>query len=104
MKDYTQILKRYLEQNPPNCGDCKFVLDVLYRNYTEHGSPDNEKICNQFAELRKLVNLPPKEYDPIFYVASDLCLEHGRLAFAEGLRVGIELILELSYSEEAAGS
>lgn len=104
MKDYTQMLKRYLEQNPPNCRDGESVLGVLYRNYTEHVSPDNKKICNLFAELRKLVNLPPKEYDLIFYVASDLCLEHGRLAFAEGLRVGIELILELSYSKEVAGS
>lgn len=95
MKGCTQMLKQYLEQNPPDCGDFKSVLDILYQNYTEHSSPDNAIICNLFAELRKLVNLPPKEYDPIYYVASDLCLEHGRLAFKEGLKVGMLLMQEL---------
>lgn len=88
-------LKRYLEQNPPNFGDRESVLDVLYWDYIEHGSPDSEKICNLFADLRKLMGMPSQEYDQVFYVVSDLCLEYGRLAFGEGVKIGIALFREL---------
>lgn len=92
MKELAVILKKHFEQNSPNYGDADSVLDMLYWHYTEYSSPDNEKIVNQFAALRKLVNFSPKEYDQVFYIVSDLCLEHGRLAFQEGIRLGMLLI------------
>lgn len=96
MKKLAEMWKQYLEQNPLNYGEEDSVLDVLYQNYTEYGSPDNEKICSLFAELRKRVDLPPKEYDSVFYVVSDLCLEYGRLAFREGMRLGMLLMCEIN--------
>lgn len=99
MQDIAKALKQYLEQIPPNYRDAESVLDILYWHYTEHGSPDGEKLCNLFAELRKLVNLPSTEYDSVFCVVSDLCMEHGRLAFSEGLYMGMELMLELNRSK-----
>lgn len=103
MKKLAEMLKQYVEQNPSKYGDAESVLDILYWHHTEHGSADNEKIANQFAALRKLVNFPRKEYDQVFYVVSDLCLEHGRLAFQEGMRVGMELAMEVYSGEEVAG-
>ena len=34
-------------------------------------------------------------FDPIFTTVSDLCKEHERLAFYEGLRLGVTLMQEL---------
>lgn len=95
MEKLLEVLQQHFAQNPPDYGDAESVLDILYGHYTEHGSSDSEKIMSQFIALRSLVNLPPQEYDPIFYVVSDLCIEYGRLAFFEGLRMGIQLADEI---------
>lgn len=95
MEKLIEVLQKHFAQNPPAYGGAESVLDILYEYYIEHGSSDNEKIMNQFATLRALVDLPPQKYDPIFYVVSDLCIEHGRLAFSEGLRMGIQLADEI---------
>lgn len=102
MDKLVEALQRYFRQNSPNYGDAESVIDMLYEHYTEHISVDSEKVVNQFATLRKLVNLPPKEYDQVFYAVSDLCIEHGRLAFSEGLRIGMELAMEVNRSKGVA--
>lgn len=102
MKELAEILRQYVAQNPLNYGEVESVLDMLFWHYAEYCSLDSEKIRNQFTALRKLVNFPPKEYDQVFYVVSDLCLGHGRLAFSEGLRLG--MVLEQTHSQEVAGS
>ena len=68
MEKLVETLQQYFSQNPPAYGGAESVLDILYGYYIEHGSSDNEKIMNQFATLRALVDLPPQKYDPIFYV------------------------------------
>ena len=96
MKKTAEMLKEYVEQNPLNYGEASSVLDVLFWHYAEYGSLDSEAIRDQFNTLRKLVNFPPKEYDKVFDVVSDLCLEHGRLAFWEGIRLGMLLMCEIN--------
>ena len=96
MKKTAEMLKEYVEQNPLNYGEASSVLDVLFWHYAEYGSLDSETIKDQFNSLRKLVNFPPKEYDKVFDVVSDLCLEHGRLAFREGMRFGILLMSDMN--------
>lgn len=103
MEKLVEVLQQHFAQNPPNYGDAESVLDILYGHYIEHGNIDSEKIVNQFAALRALVNLPPQEYDPIFYIVSDLCMEHEQLAFSEGLRMGMELALDASRSKVVSG-
>lgn len=102
MEKLIEVLQQHFKQNPPDYRDADSALDTLYWHYMEHGSTDSEKIINQFVALRKLVNLPPKKYDQVFYVVSDLCLEHGRLAFSEGLRIGMELAVEMNRGREEA--
>ncbi len=37
-----------------------------------------------------------QEFDPIFNLVSDLCVEHEHLAFLEGLRLGVTLMTEVA--------
>ena len=41
------------------------------------------------------MNLPLREYDEVLYIVSDLCLEHGRQAFSEGLKIGMLMMQEM---------
>lgn len=87
-----EILKTYVDQNPPDSGNAQDVVDQIYWCYMESNRVDNSKINDCYAALREKVNLPLREYDEVLYIVSDLCLEHGRLAFMEGLKVGMLLI------------
>lgn len=98
MKKMLETLKQHIREHPPNYGDGESILDVLFWHYVENCPMDNEKVRSQFAALRVMLNLPPKDYDVVFYAVSDLCLEHGRLAFGEGLKFGIFLMQELANS------
>ncbi len=101
MQRYLQVLLDYYKQNPPNHGDAESVLDLLYWHYAEFNPIDNQKIRDSFASLRKQYShLSMQEFDPIFTTVSDLCAEHERLAFLEGLRLGVVLMQELSTNED----
>lgn len=73
-----EALRQYFSQNPPVYGDAESVLDMLFWYYIENNQMDNEKIKTQFAKLRDRLSLPPQEYDEVFYIVSDLCMEHSR--------------------------
>lgn len=97
MEKYITALQDHCKQNPPNHGDAQSVLDLLYRTYTEYNPIDNERIKANFITLRNhFPELNLKQFDPIFTAVSDLCLECEQLAFMEGLRLGVTLMLELS--------
>lgn len=89
-----ELLKNYVTQIFPESGDAKAVADQLYWYYLENNRMDNEKISTSYAALREKAKLPPREYDEVLYVVSDLCIEHGRLAFLEGLKIGLLLMQE----------
>ncbi len=97
MKEYLKFLEDYYKQNPPNHGDMESVLEVLYWYYAENNPIDNQKIRDSLAKLRsQFPNLSLQEFDPIFDTVSDLCVEDQRLAFYEGLRLGVTLMIELA--------
>lgn len=100
MQQYIQALVDHYKQDPPNHGDAKSVLDLLYWHYAEFNPIDNQKIRDNFTNLRKQYShLSMQEFDPIFTTVSDLCVEHERRAFLEGLRLGVVLRQELSTKE-----
>ena len=35
MKKYIEILRTYIEQHPPNCGDAASILGMLYECHNE---------------------------------------------------------------------
>lgn len=88
----TEMLKNYVVQNPPKSGDAQTVVDPIYRHYLENNRMDNDKISTSYAALREKAKMPSREYDEVLYVVSDLCIEHGRLAFLEGLKIGMLLM------------
>ena len=91
MEKLIEVLQQHFAQNPPDYGNAVSVLDMLFWHYTEHNQIDNEAIKTQFAKLRDYLNLPPQEYDEVFYIVSDLCILHSRSAFTEGIRWGFQL-------------
>ena len=97
MEKYITALQDHCKQKPPNHGDAESVLNLLYRTYTEYNPIDNERIRSNFTALRNhFPELNLKQFDTIFTTVSDLCLEHEQIAFMEGLRLGVTLMLELS--------
>ena len=70
-------------------------MDRIFWCYMESHRMDSSKVNACYAALREKVNLPPREYDEVLYIVSDLCVEHGRLAFMEGLKVSMLLMQEL---------
>ena len=97
MKENLKFLEEHFRQNPLNHGDMESVLEVLYWYYAENNPIDNQKIRDSFAKLRsQFSNLSLQEFDPIFETVSELCVEGQRLAFYEGLRLGVTLMLELT--------
>lgn len=97
MQRYIQAPIDYYKQNLPNHGDAESVMDLLFWYYTEYNPINNQKIKDGFAALRnQFPQLSLQEFDPIFSIVSDLCMEHERLAFLEGLRLGVTLMQELT--------
>ena len=102
MKKILQAITQSIEAHPPDYSNYDTLLDMLYWQYTETNSIDNEKIRGHFDTLRARIPLSRTEYDEIMYTICDLCLEHGRLAFIEGLRLGVVLMQELNIKESRA--
>lgn len=100
MEKYIKALQEYCKQNPLNHGGADSVMELLYWQYAESNPIDNEKIRNGFAKLREqYAYLSLQEFDPIFTTVSELCVEHERLAFLEGLRLGVTMMTELAEKE-----
>lgn len=95
MKELTDMLRCYVEKNPPTCGDAQAVVDQLYWAFMENHRIDNDKTSEYYAVLREQVKLPMREYDEVLYTVSSLSLEYGRIAFLEGLKIGIVLMQEM---------
>lgn len=97
MQHYIKALQDYCKRNPLNHGDAESVMEFLYWHYAENNPIDSQKIRNNFAKIRQQYpHLSLEEFDPIFTTVSDLCVEHERLAFLEGLRLGVTLMMEIA--------
>ena len=97
MKKYFEILKAYVEVNPPNFGDGESVLTMLYECYNENNPYDNEQIKADFNELYRQMNgMPLREMDNIVFPVCRLCRDHEKAGFIEGIRLGILLAQEVA--------
>ena len=96
MKKYIQALQEHCKQKPPDHGDYQTVMNLLYWTYAHYNPVDEQKLRDGFAKLRsQFPHLSLQEFDPVFDTVSDLCIDHERLAFYEGLRLGVTLMEEL---------
>lgn len=97
MKESMKVLLDYCKAHPLDYGEAESLLDVLYWNYAENNPLDNQKIKDGFATLRsQFPHLSMQKFDPIFNTVSELCWEHERVAFMDGIRMGALLVVELN--------
>ena len=98
MQDFFAALKEYISregftfQDP----DAKSLLELLFNAYTGFNGFDNEVIRKDFATL--YANLNGKdltEIDEIIDTVCTLCLDHEKIAFEEGVKVGMRLTKEI---------
>ena len=92
-------LKSYLIEHPIDLGDdVDFpCLDALWWLYAEHHPMVNETTKAHYLTIRNLVDaIPVLDSDQMMELVSKLSLEHERIAFFAGFRLGVQLILELS--------
>ena len=96
MEKYFEKLKTYIAKNPPDFGDGKSVLTMLYEAYAESNKMDDGTIKEDFNELYRLMNgMELREMDKIIYPVCTLCRDHQRSGFVEGVKVGMRLKTEL---------
>ena len=95
MKEFLEILKQRMADNPPNYGNADSVLGLLYECFNENNPYDNELIKTDFEELYRQMNgMPLREMDRIVYPVCKLCRDHERAGFIEGIRIGVLLAQE----------
>ena len=56
MKTYFEKLRTYIAENPPDFGDGKSVLTLLYEAYADSNNMDDGTITEDFNELYRLMN------------------------------------------------
>lgn len=99
MRNLAERLRQHFEKSPPNLGDAESAIDLLYWHYTEYNPINSRKVKDQFAVMRSaLGSLSSQDFDRVFGIVSDLCMECEKLAFVEGLQLGFVLMQELENS------
>lgn len=101
MNPYIEKLKHYLEDCPGwrSYEDGQSVIELLCYIYTEENSIDNSVIRYQFRDMDRVLNkLTFEENERISSLTTDLCTEHARCAFLDGIHVGFQLFSELTGS------
>ena len=97
MKNFYDVLNRYVSENQPSFGDGESVLTLLYEAYSECNRLDDTQIKADFNELYRLMNgMDLRDMDKIIYPVCKLCRDHERSGFTEGIKIGIMLARELS--------
>ena len=96
MKEFLEILKQWVAENPPNYGDSDSVLGLMYECFNENNPYDNDEIKADFEELYQLMNgMLLRDMDKVIYPVCKLCRDHEKAGFIEGIKVGIRLQAEL---------
>ena len=96
MKSFHDVLKQYVSENQPNFGDGESVLTLLYEAYSECNRLDDTEVKEDFNELYRLMNgMELRDMDKIIYPVCNLCRDHERSGFVEGIKIGIMLAHEL---------
>ena len=103
MKKYIDQLRRYAAANPIQFdNDCECpALDALYWHYSETHDMSNDKTVKAYRALDEYFSgVPFKEQNKIFMLVGSLCAEHERIAFLAGLRLGAQLMVELTEEDD----
>ena len=96
IEKYILALKEFALSHEPSFGDGESVLGMLYECHNENSPYDNEQIKTDFNELYRMMNgMELREIDKIIYPVCNLCRDHEKAGFVEGIKIGIRLKAEL---------
>lgn len=96
MEEKIKELRQYINQMKPTDG--KTVLEMLYEYHDEHQMYDNEQIRTDFQLLyQRMHGMPLKAVDKVIDVVCDLCRDHERSGFEDGVKIGIRLAEEIGW-------
>ncbi len=91
LRDY--VTERKIKFDEESAEPC---LDALWWHYAEHHSMSSAATKEGFRLVRNsLAEMSPKTADEVIAHVGCLCAEHERIAFVAGLRVGVQLMMEL---------
>lgn len=94
MEKKIKELMQYINHIQP--ADGKSVLETLYEYHNEHQTYDNEQIRADFQLLyQQMYGMPLKEVDKVIDAVCDLCRDHERSGFVEGVKIGFCLAEEV---------
>lgn len=96
IEKYLQMLREYALMHTSDLADGESVLGMLYECHNENHPYDNDQIKADFHRLYEEMNgMALREMDKIIYPVCTLCRHHEKAGFAEGIKIGIRLALEL---------
>lgn len=96
---YYQFIKEQHKHNLKSSADS--FLELLWQHYTIGHSIDCEKIRMHFESVvTTLSPLSQKRQRTLLRTVVDLCLEHERIAFIEGVQIGAQLAAEITNDTE----
>ena len=91
MNPNIEKIKTHLTEITPDS-----VLEMLYGYYREWNIPEPEQVKACFAQLESILGkLPLREEDEVWYRVCDLCTEYQKMAFVDGVAIGVKLAAEL---------
>ena len=72
------------------------LIEILYLVYVENSGVDNDEIRHNFNNLyAELKGKSLREIDDIIDIVCDLCCDHEKNGFVEGVKVGVKLAQEV---------
>ena len=72
------------------------IIGLLFKEYEELHLPEDATIKAAYNELDKAMDgMTLEQKDSILYPVSALCTNHERIAFCDGVRIGLRLALDL---------
>ncbi len=96
MKSLAEKLLAYCTQHPPHLDNADSILDMIFWNYTESNPIEDDQSKRKYTAIRERISsLSLTDCDEVFNLICDLCTDHERLAFREGIRFGMLLMREL---------
>ena len=104
MNSYIDVFNQYIAENRSTirCSKVESLLDMLYCCYHQQKSVDAPAVKAYFSQLDQVLDsLPIQLADQVVDLACDLCGEHQKQAFREGILVGFCLYTELHQLDTA---
>ena len=98
MKNFYDVLSRYVSENQPNFGNGDSVLTMLYEAYSDYNQLEDAQIKAAFEKLYRQMNgIELHEMDRILDPVCSLCRSHERVGVVEGIRIGVLFSQELGF-------